>query len=53
MLGPKLFNDLPSDVRQFDGSLTTFKRKLDKFLDNVYDKPPLPGYIDAANGNTK
>ena len=29
----------------------TFKRKVDKFLADVEDKPPLPGYVNAAAGN--
>lgn len=49
--GPRLFNCLPCDIRQFEGSLMTFKRKVDKFLADVEDKPPLPGYVNAAAGN--
>ena len=51
-VGPSLYNSLPYDVRQFDGSLMAFKNKLDKFLNCVEDHPPLPGYVDAAAGNT-
>ena len=50
--GPKLFNVLPIEIRQFDGSLFTFKKKLDAFLENIVDRPPLPGYVDAAAGNS-
>ena len=51
-VGPSLFNSLPYDIRQFDGTLLTFKRKFDIFLVDVEDNPPLPGYVDAAAGNT-
>lgn len=51
-IGPKLFNVLPIVIREFDGSLETFKRKLDNFLESVNDKPPLPGYVDSADGNS-
>ena len=30
--GPRLFNELPRQIRNFDGSLDTFKRKLDEYL---------------------
>ena len=51
-VGPRLFNSMPYDIRQFEGSLMTFKRKVDTFLLDVEDRPPLPGYVDAAAGNT-
>ena len=50
--GSKLFNAMPTDIREFGGSLDTFKRKLDSFLRGIEDKPPLPGYRDAAVGNS-
>ena len=47
-----IFNSLPKELRECEGSLETFKRKLDKFLEVIPDKPPLPGYRDAAEGNS-
>ena len=52
VMGPRLFNAIPVALREFDGSLSTFKSKLDGFLGGVEDKPPLPGYYDAAGGNS-
>ena len=52
VVGPRLFNVLPIELRKFDGSLDVFKSRLDKFLWRVDDKPPLPGYYDAAAGNS-
>ena len=52
VVGPRLFNVLPIELRKFDGSLDVFKSRLDKFLWSVDDKPPLPGYYDAAAGNS-
>ena len=42
--GPRLFNKLPKMLRNFEGSLETFKVKLDKFLKTVPDRPFLPNY---------
>ena len=36
----------------FQGSFLTFKRKLDKFLNQVCDKPCTPGYHQPATSNT-
>ena len=50
--GPKLFNVMSKELREFSGSLETFKGMLDSFLEGIEDKPPLPGYHNAAGGNS-
>ena len=50
--GPNLFNSLPSNIREYQGSLEGFKRKIDNFLESIPDRPPTPGYHDAAGGNS-
>ena len=52
VMGPRLFNVLPMSLRQFDGSLEAFKSRLDVFLGEVPDRPPLPQYYQAAAGNS-
>ena len=43
VLGPRLFNHLPRNVRDVSGcSVETFKRALDKYLDTVPDEPRIP-----------
>ena len=49
--GPRLFNEIPRDLREFEGSPETFKAKLDVFLKTVPDKPALPHYRQPASGN--
>ena len=49
--GPKLFNELPRDLREYQGELETFKSRLDKWLATVTDKPSLPQYYQPAAGN--
>lgn len=51
VIGPRLFNCLPKDLRNSDQSLPTFKSKLDDFLRSIPDKPSLPHYHQAAAGN--
>ena len=41
--GPKLFNVIQRHIRDFDGSLPTFKRKLDDHLTTVSDDPKIAG----------
>ena len=41
--GPKIFNMMPRNVRDFDGSLHSFKKKLDKYLEVVADEPGVAG----------
>ena len=50
--GPKLFNCLPAELRNVQGSLLEFKGKLDKFLNKVIDKPCTPGYHQPATSNS-
>ena len=46
ILGPRLFNHLPSSIRDMSTcSVDTFKRALDKHLDGVPDEPRLPRLI--------
>ena len=46
VLGPRLFNHLPSGVRDVtDCSVDTFKRALDKYLDTIPDEPRLPRLV--------
>jgi hypothetical protein len=52
VMGPTLFNCIPSTLRDYDGSLLGFKRKLDEFLKTVPDKPFLPHYYQRAAGNS-
>ena len=52
VLGPKLFNCLPIELRIFHGKLEVFKRLLDSFLASIDDTPPQPGYVVAAGGNS-
>ena len=41
--GPRLFNCLPREIRDLTGITTeAFKRRLDKFLENIPDEPPVP-----------
>ena len=49
--GPRLFNEIPRDLREFEGSPETFKARLDVFLKTVPDKPALPHYRQPASGN--
>ena len=50
--GPKLFNIMPREVRDFDGTLIAFKNKLDMFLMTIPDKPALPHYAQSSAGNS-
>ena len=50
--GPKLFNSLSMDLRNFDGSLDVFKRRLDKFLQTIPDQPCIPAYQQPALSNS-
>ena len=52
VMGPKLFNCIPIQLREFNGDLEGFKRRLTSFLATVEDKPPQPGYAVAAGGNS-
>ena len=50
--GPRLFNELPKEIRNFDGALDTFKRKLDEYLAAVKDIPNDPTEPQAAPSNS-
>ena len=43
--GAKLFNCLPRSLRNLSGcTVNSFKTKLDSFLQDIPDEPPVPGY---------
>ena len=46
----KLWNVLPPDLTHIN-VLSSFKLRLVKFLENVPDKPPLPGYPSVNNNS--
>ena len=51
--GGGLFNLLPVDIRNFDGSTDDFKIRLDDFLKNILDKPQCEGlHPDPINSVT-
>lgn len=52
VMGPRLFNCLPMDLRAYEGTVDGFKAKLGLFLKTVPDKPPLPHYHQPAAGNS-
>ena len=49
---PRLFNALPSEIRDFEGSINSFKSNLDNFLSKIPDQPPLRGYTQQATSNS-
>ena len=51
VIGPKLFNCLPADLRNFEGSVNSFKRRLDMFLNLVPDQPCTLDYHQSAFSN--
>ena len=50
--GPRFFNELPRELREFRVVQNIFKRNLDKFLQSVPDMPSLPHYHQRAGGNS-
>ena len=52
VLGPRLFNCLPRELRAYEDDLDCFKAQLDSFLATVPDKPTLPHYYQAASTNS-
>ena len=50
--GVKLFNCLPSQLRNHQGSFDSFKCRLDKLLEKIHDKPCTPGYHQSAPSNS-
>ena len=49
--GPELFNSLPMDLRNHDGSLENFKTKLDDFLEWIPDITRLEGPLSYTHNN--
>ena len=48
--GPRIFNSLPANVRNFTGgTVDAFKSRLDAYLKTVPDQPLIPGYTAARN----
>ena len=50
--GPQLFNAIPKEIRNCDGTVLQFKGLLDKFLSRIPDQPSTPHYQQAAAGNS-
>ena len=50
--GVNLFNCLPPNLRNYKGTLATFKTKLDNILLQIPDKPCTPGYHQSAPSNS-
>ena len=50
--GPRLFNAMPVDIRNYVGDIDGFKRILDVYLAGVPDRPCLPGYPQPAASNS-
>ena len=52
--GAKLFNCLPSELRDYKGKADSFKHQLDKYLLTVPDQPGFhdPVYIRRAESNS-
>ena len=49
---PRLFNCLPRDLRNFEGTIDSFQKNLDIFLADIPDRPCLANYHQAAAGNS-
>ena len=45
--GGRIFNILPSALRNFTGTKETFKTKLDNFMTKIPDQPACPGLTPA------
>ena len=50
--GPRLFNEMTAELRNFDGSLASFKHRLDAYLATVEDKPYDPTEPQVADTNS-
>ena len=48
----RLFNELTAELRNFDGSLASFKHRLDAYLATVEDKPYDPTEPQVADTNS-
>jgi len=52
-LGVRSFSSLPVNIRDQTGcSMTCFKHKLDIYLQNIPDKPKIPGYAMEMDTNS-
>ena len=55
-IGPRLFNILPQDLRNFtlegDNIVLAFKNRLDSFLSSIPDQPTIYGMQRPANSNS-
>ena len=53
-MAPRLFNTLPSEIRDFEGIVNAFKIKgrLDKFFMKIPDKPVIKGYTQPSASNS-
>ena len=49
---PQLFNCLPLELRAMDGTLSSFKNKLDAVLVKIPDRPVIPHYYEVAKSNS-
>ena len=52
VLGPRLFNVLPREIRACNANLITFKSQVDAFLATVPDRPCLAHYSQSATDNS-
>jgi hypothetical protein len=51
--GPQLFNSLPVNIRGLTGcSVTSFKHKLDKYLQSIPDKPKISSFTIETDTNS-
>ena len=50
--GPRLYNELTPEIRNYNGTLETFKVKLDKYLASVEDRPYDPKEPKMAETNS-
>ena len=50
IVGPKLWNLVPKSIKTLD-SMNVFKSSLDKFLNEVPDRPPVAGYVVQNNNS--
>ena len=52
IVGPRLFNCLPQEIRNYEGTLDGFKGRLDSYLSTLPDEPRLPAYHPQAQSNS-
>ena len=50
--GPRLFNSIPKNIREYIGSPDSFKKRLDNFLLAIPEVPVLLGQPQATNCNS-